>query len=134
MSAGRYISEKESEVMFPVSPLVLHPVEPRPRFQQGRRPSAPPVRLGADPAPLKFLFSIGDKSCRRVRYVELPFPYFVANYEMPPVLVRHAGWETFLFQFLYCNPYVLHSESDRLCRLADTEHRDPFPRDEDFLP
>lgn len=88
---GRYISEKESEVTFPVSPLVLHPVELRPRFQQERRPGILPVHLGTDPAPLEFLLSIGDKSRRRVRYVELPFPYLVANHEMPLVPVQYAG-------------------------------------------
>ena len=88
---GRYISEKESEVTFPVSPLVLHPVELRPRFQQERRPGILSVHLGADPAPLELLPRIGDKSRRRVRYVELPFLYLVANHEMPLVPVQYAG-------------------------------------------
>ena len=42
---GRYISEKESEVTFPVSLLVLHPVELRPRFQQERVPVSCPSTL-----------------------------------------------------------------------------------------
>ena len=44
-----------------------------------------------DPAPLALLPRIGDKSRRRVRYVELPFPYLVANHEMPLVPVQYAG-------------------------------------------
>jgi hypothetical protein len=90
-SVGRYISEKESEVTFPVSPLVLHPVELRPRFQQERRPGILPVYLGADPAPLELLPRIGDKSRRRVRYVELPFLYLIADHEMILIPMKDTG-------------------------------------------
>ena len=67
------------------------PVELRPRFQQERRPGILPVHLGTDPAPLELLPRICDKSRCRVRYVELPFPYLVANHEMPLVPVQYAG-------------------------------------------
>ena len=56
--------------------------------------------------------------------------YIIANHKMVLIPVQDAGQFCFFFQLFQCDAHTIGAESNALCGIADTQHRDSLARDE----